>query len=326
MTNIKIQAEWNLREQKVTFGSETDINFPVLASVKDYSSNAVMWSVSYEKIPKNVNFWIIPPRFSLNTDVFSGIKLCLYNKETGRQIYEKPFFYKYVDIKHSDLSDTIPYYSNYMEYFYDKKFNKFFKENYKNCVDAGANVGVFTKFLIENNMTQKIVSVECDPIALKDLNKNFKFNSNVKIVNKALHYNNDRLKFYHCPTNPVVSSKLDHTKVSHHGSAIRVNQEILVDTVTVRELVNELGVIDLLKVDIEGSEYDIFENMDDDLFKYINNIFIECHFFESDYREKYKKLIHKLNKNGYSVEENAINQTDNAGGSDMIFAMPAFYS
>ena len=73
--------------------------------------------------------------------------------------------------------------------------------------------------------------------------------------------------------------------------------------------------------DIEGSEYDIFENMEDDLFKYINNIYIECHFFESDYKNKYKKLIDKLNKNGYSVEENNVNQKDNSGASDMIFAV-----
>ena len=136
MTNIIIQSEWNLEEQKVTFSSDTDINFPVFVSVKDYSSNSVIWSVAYERIPKNINFWIIPAQ-KHSTDLsifsgFSGIKLCLYNKETGRQIYEKPFFHKYVDVKHSDLSDTIPYYVNYLEYFYDKKFNKFFKENYKN--------------------------------------------------------------------------------------------------------------------------------------------------------------------------------------------------
>jgi hypothetical protein len=81
--------------------------------------------------------------------------------------------------------------------------------------------------------------------------------------------------------------------------------------VTLQQIINEHNTIDLLKIDIEGAEYDIILNADDTLFSNVNHMFIECHFMEPTYNEKYKAMVMKLERLGYSVEEDKPNQVDN---------------
>lgn len=56
-----------------------------------------------------------------------------------------------------------------------------------------------------------------------------------------------------------------------------------------------------MKLDIEGTEYDILNNLDTQLFNNINNIFVECHFFEDDFKPKFDELTNKLKNCGYQI-------------------------
>jgi hypothetical protein len=93
-----------------------------------------------------------------------------------------------------------------------------------------------------------------------------------------------------------------------------------VETVTIQQLVDTYKTIDLLKIDIEGAEYDVILNTADSLFDNINNLVIECHFFEQDYQIKYDATLDKLRTLGYSVEEYAAGQSKHPGPSECIFA------
>jgi FkbM family methyltransferase len=251
---------------------------------------------------------------------YTGIKICIYRKKDGKKIYEHPYFSKFVDIPRISLSNSVPYHFNYVEFFIQDKYGKYFKEKYKNIVDVGANVGVFTAYLLEKNYTEKIISVECDTKALNDLKNNFKRESRVEIIPKALYHENTTISFYHSEENPVISSTIAPDKLVNHRAGVKGNDVTEVETVTIKELVNTLGCIDLLKIDIEGGEYNIIDKLDSSLFLNINNFFIECHFFEEDYKIKYNKLISKLQDNGYVVEEFFENQSNNEGTSEIIFA------
>jgi FkbM family methyltransferase len=290
-------------------------------------SNAVLWSVDCDSLPANCEYWIIPiskNACDYSTSRFlSGIKFCIYRKDTQEQIYEQPFFKKFVNLPTVTLSNKAPYFINYLEYFVQGKYDRWLKSGKKFpvAVDVGANIGLFTEFLIKNKLSKKIVSVECDEDALKDLVSNYELNDNVKIINKALNDTAEPITFYHCPENSIISSTIAPSNVAHHRHGLLGNKATTVQTVTLGDLVDDLKHIDLLKIDIEGAEYKIIESADPKLFNAIDNIFMECHFFEKDYKEKYSKILTKLKGMGYEVEEDVVGSVEEyVGSSECIFA------
>jgi FkbM family methyltransferase len=207
-----------------------------------------------------------------------------------------------------------------MEYFVHQKYGKWLNHPYKTVVDAGANVGVFSSYMLLNDYATKIVAIECDKVALKYLQKNFKHNTTVTVLSKALSSSPEPITFYHSPDNPVISSTLSPDRLESHLAGVKGNVENIVETVTIDQLVNTYGEIDLLKIDIEGAEYDIILNANVSVFDQINNIFLECHFFEKDYKQKYNAVLDKIRMMGYTIEEFKPNQSDAAGTSECIFA------
>lgn len=319
-----INSRWDNNSQMIYYSTQEDINFPIIVSLKEYKSDAVLWSAVYHTMPKNVEFWMIPVAKHVHDyaqDVnFTGVKLCIYNRDTYEQIYEEPHFVKFVNIPTISASNEIPYYNNYAEFFIEKKYSNFLDKHYTNVVDVGANIGIFSFFLLKNKMTDKIICIECDKKALLDLYRNYEFIHNVKIIPKALHHTKTQISFYHSPDNPVISSTIAPEKLENHNAGIKGDVEYKIDTVTIKEIIDDIGTIDLLKIDIEGGEYNIIENLDPNLFKYINNIFIECHFFEKNYKEQYANLLNKLSNNGYLVKEFFEGQSNNPGKSEVIYA------
>jgi FkbM family methyltransferase len=324
MTNYNIWSRWDASEQKIYYGTFEDINTPVTVALREYQSDGVLWSGDYDTLYKNAEYWMVP----INKNVwdyekdlkFGGIKICIYKKENDELIYEHPYFQKFVNIPRVTLSNSIPYHLNYKEFFVENKYKKYFNKKFDNIVDAGANVGVFTEYLIQNELSEKIIAIECDSKALKDLKNNFKREYRVEIIPKALNSTNDPITFYQSEENPVISSTIHPDKLKNHMAGVKGNDEVIVDTVTIKDLVDKLGYIDLLKIDIEGGEYEIIKNIDPSLFKNINNLLIECHFFEEDYLEKYSNLIKKLSDNGYKVEEYIKDQAiTHKSASEVIF-------
>lgn len=293
-----IWSNWDSDQQQMHFGTNKTLTTPILVSLKEYSSDAVFWSIVYPSLEKNMDYWISPMPIgfkNLKTDPnVSGIKICVYNNETGEQLYECPYFNKLVDKLNLRLSNSIPYYMNFEEFFINNKYKSFFTKTYENVVDVGANVGVFSTYLLKNKITKKIIAVECDPVALKDLYKNFEHIDRIKIINKALSTDNNSIELYKSIDNPVTSA------VILNNNIINV-EKVKVNTVTVKELIEELSFIDLLKIDIEGYEYDILNNLENSLFSKINNIFVECHFFKEEFKPKFDELIIKLKACGYKI-------------------------
>ena len=325
MINYNIWSRWDAAEQKVYYGTSEDINTPVTVTLREYQSDGVLWSGDYDMIYKNVEYWMIPINKSMwdyeKDPKFGGIKICIYKKENDELIYEHPYFQKFVNIPRVSLSNSIPYHMNYKEFFIENKYKKYFNKKFDNIVDVGANVGVFTEYLIQNEFSEKIIAVECDSKALKDLKNNFKREYRVEIISKALSSTNDPITFYQSEENPVISSVIPPDKLKNHMAGVKGNNEVIVEAITIKDLVDKLGTIDLLKIDIEGAEYEIIKNVDPSLFKNINNLLIECHFFEEDYLEKYNSLIQKLSDSGYEVEEFIKNQSiSHKGASEVIFA------
>ena len=84
---------------------------------------------------------------------------------------------------------------------------------------------------------------------------------------------------------------------------VNIDQKIQVDMRSLRDITVDLGhkVIDILKMDIEGAEYVVLNNILSDKIR-INQILIEFHDrFFSDGKERTKTAIAELKKKGYHV-------------------------
>jgi FkbM family methyltransferase len=130
---------------------------------------------------------------------------------------------------------------------------KIFSQDDPVIIDIGANIGQFlyaTKTLFPKS---KVYSVEPDSSVFSILQKNAKNYSGVKIFNNALSKVGKTLKFY-------ISKEF-----SEWSSLKRLDgkeyREIEVVAVRGDTLFNNVKKVDLLKIDVEGAEYEVLLGM-----------------------------------------------------------------
>jgi len=73
-----------------------------------------------------------------------------------------------------------------------------------------------------------------------------------------------------------------------------------VETILLSDLVRDynIGHIDVLKIDIEGKEYDVFDSIDSELLSKIDQIVLEFHMNTEGKLRKH--VLNKLDANGFS--------------------------
>jgi len=150
------------------------------------------------------------------------------------------------------------------EMFDNFKINNF---NNKVVVDAGAHAGLFS--LKASVYAKKVVSLEPLPLLYKLLETNIIRNNvrNIHPLNLALWKEKGVVSFVegeHSAANRVV--EVEDTKST-----------IKVQTIALSDLVESHGKIDLLKIDIEGSEFDVLLNASEDALDNIDKIVGEIH-------------------------------------------------
>ena len=166
-------------------------------------------------------------------------------------------------------------------------------------IDAGANVGFFTLFSKENN-AKRVYSLEPDPLPYSFLESNFKYDPSVITINKALSHKNKPINFSISLLNSVGST------IDEYGVKDNNMFSTIIDSISLHNILNIESTINLLKLDIEGAEYDVLDNLDSKYFKNINQFFIEFH-------KDPKPIFNRLIEEGYEVEYRHSNENDIAG-------------
>ena len=169
------------------------------------------------------------------------------------------------------------------EYFTDFELERFTGL----VVDAGAHVGLFS--LISSIFARYVVAIEPHPANFRLLKRNFEKNkvSNAFALNKALYSRNkQRINLYEgadSGCNSVIK-----------GSNL---QYIVANSITLQQIIEDFGNIDLLKIDVEGAEFEIFRNIEKNYLTRINAIVGEIH---SAFGRK-DKIFEELNNKGFSI-------------------------
>jgi len=179
----------------------------------------------------------------------------------------------------------------------------------KVCLDLGANVGGFSKIAMDFGAS-KVIAVECDPRNYNMLADSFQDSENVELIHGAVSgLEDDTIKIYknnsqknHCSTS-IIKKKNNQFKEYDEVQNVRFN-----------DLVNEHKP-DIVKIDIEGAEYGILEDV---LAYYPDVLFIEMHAgtFDSIVRESLQTIVEKYPNNKV---EPIIIFTDKLIGYDCFF-------
>lgn len=247
--------------------------------------------------------WIVPLNDKLKNTIissedFSGFLVKVYDKNKRLLQTEK-----IVINKQTSKITTNSYFPEhditghpYIDFFYgDLCENIDFSDT---VIDAGANVGFFT-FLCKYKGSNRIYSIEPDPFPFYYLDKNFKTESNVVLINKAMSDKNENLKFALNLGGSVGSTAKKYIKSDN-------NFIIVKETITIQDILKIEEKINLVKLDIEGSEFEVIENLSTEDFKKINQFFIEFHFNP-------KRIEDKLIENQYSIEYRHSNKNNEVG-------------
>ena len=282
---------------KINFNFKKTINKNIKIQAIDVNTGLKRdkWEGKCEKL-EHGNYWWSPSPGRL--DNLGDIDLKLYVDDEYvdkiRISYNggKKFIIKNEELYLDNFDDYN--YSTFWEIFIHNEYefdNKSVVEDGDVVLDIGANFGFFACYAIENN-AKKIYAVEPFPTAYE----------NVKKLSE---------KFPIVPINKAVSSKIDGVTMSLSAGNSATNcltdynnifnndgEQILVDTININDLINSIdSCINLLKIDCEGSELDVFETITSENLNKISKLVIETH---SDYIDNF--IRNKLIEHNFKIK------------------------
>ena len=171
--------------------------------------------------------------------------------------------------------------------FFDDMFNQEIV-----LIDLGACMGEFTNELNQRYKIKKAILVEANPNNFKLLPNKDNYVLHNKIVSTR---GGETFPFYEDLTSPYNGSMVFEgvNRVVHNIETISLDDIIMENNIT---------NIDILKIDIEGSEYDILTETSDEILNMCKQITIEFHdFLDLSLKPKTLEIIKRFENLGFSM-------------------------
>ncbi|MBN2480079.1 MAG: FkbM family methyltransferase [Parachlamydiales bacterium] len=141
-------------------------------------------------------------------------------------------------------------------------------------IDLGAHIGLFS--LAVAQYVNKVIAIEPDIENFEILKHNISSNNllNITTINKAVSNKGKKIDFYKSHKTPARHSLYKNKFFNNNGL---FSQKLEVKAISLPAILSSFEKCKLLKVDIEGAEYDIFFNCSKNVLKKINFFLIEYH-------------------------------------------------
>lgn len=188
-----------------------------------------------------------------------------------------------------------------------------YKDNLLNCVrqmidftklkdgyiflDVGTNLSWVTDELLKYKETGEIHCFEPHPVLFKNLNETHKDNKNIFLNEVAVSNKNGEAYLYF---------KKEPTSNTDDGSTLNIKKNNVsgeykktVKTIKLSDYILKFDKVDVLKMDIEGAEYDVFnELIESGAIHKIKYIFYECHAHKVPLDKIKREVLTKLTNLG----------------------------
>jgi len=184
------------------------------------------------------------------------------------------------------IPDALSFLWQYHEIFYSESY-KFKPKNVNPVIfDCGANVGTSVMYFRKHYPSAVIKAFEPDKKIFSYLEHNILNNKikDIELFNAAVWKENTTLNF--------AGDGADGGQIDTKNKG---NTDV--QAIRLKDLLEKEKSIDLLKIDIEGAEYEVFEDCKNSLSR-IHNIFVECHSFLNNAQEIHK-ILNIFHQNGF---------------------------
>jgi len=168
-------------------------------------------------------------------------------------------------------------------------------------LDCGANIGLATIFFRNRYTNAAIIAIEPESENFELLKKNTSYYDNIFIEQKGIWNRKCNLEIFEGPDKKPWSFFLKPTE--------KPAGENIIEAIGIRELMEKynLEYIDLLKIDIEGAEQELFESNYEDWLPKVKVMIIELlDRFKPLSSKNFLKVISQYNFNIYFKGENII--------------------
>ena len=155
-------------------------------------------------------------------------------------------------------------------------------------VDAGANIGLSTIFLKEKYPSARVFAIEPDPTNIEDLKYNIGDLPYTTILHAALADNSGGATFYR-DAREFTGGSLRHNQANEEAISVR--------TIQLADIIHE--DIDYLKLDVEGMESVVMENLEKNFPHHVKRIFIEYHWNKKMPENRLSAVIGALERKKY---------------------------
>jgi FkbM family methyltransferase len=178
-------------------------------------------------------------------------------------------------------------------------------------IDIGANMGMFTMWAAPQAPKGRVVAIEpMNVIDCLDVNVRLNEIKNVTTVNAAVGRDGDVLEFLDYPSFNIITHQVGVRPAMITRFLIRLllfgrrvePVPVRAPCVSLGTVMDELDleVVDYLKIDCEGGEYEIFRTLADEHWGRIRRIAMEFHELQPGHR--HNELVELLEAQGFEVE------------------------
>ncbi len=196
-----------------------------------------------------------------------GVLLFFQTKTKGTQtIHITPNGFKYPIFLRNDTSDIPTFEQVFLNQEYEFDYAKL---AVKNIVDCGANIGLSAVFFNQKFPDANIIAIEPAQSNFEMMQKNTVGYPNIH-CHKAGIWNRDAIL-------EIVAEEVDHW--GYKTREVSTENENTIKAIGIESLMktHNMSQIDILKIDIEGSEYELFQQNTEKWLPKTNAIVIELH-------------------------------------------------
>jgi len=205
----------------------------------------------------------------------------------------------------------------YKAIFEEEDYNFITTNPSPRIIDAGSHIGIAALYFKRRYPTAQVVCFEPNPTTFKLLEKNISQNrlEDITLVNAAVATAKGKIKFYVSKDEQMPWTWGDSAAMNKWVSD-ETTKTIKVNSVRLSEYINQ--EVDLLKLDVEGSEEEVLKEAEEKLIN-VKQIFMEFHGSSTNPTNDSEKILTLLKRNGFSykiiqdgkqVEEQEISKDD----------------
>ncbi len=248
------------------------------------------------------------------------VRFYIKNKKGNYKIFGKKFYF----LNYESLLNCV------IELFGDNLY--YFKTTINNpvIIDLGANVGdsiIYFKWLYPEST---IYAFEPNPGAFEILKKNVEVNHFQKIFlnNRAVGRENSVIKFYDDSSGAFNITTINREflvaalkalgKTGNKISEVNVPFEKMSENLEIQKLKR----IDLLKMDIEGSELAVLEDIQT-IFPKIDRIILEYHLVEGMKDNSFDQIYNLLSRNNFKIQISGMGRNSQNFGNSITLMINA---